>query len=90
MLQFTAILLSIISISALSAFILTLLTKWGVVEYVQIHGNKFFSKMFSCNFCLSWWINVLLTAVLVALTNGNFELAILPFINTCITKKLLN
>ena len=38
-----------------AAFVLLLLQKWGVIEYVQVHGNDFFSEMFQCNFCLSWW-----------------------------------
>lgn len=33
-----------------AAFGLTLLRKWGVVEWVQVHGNEFFAKMFNCDF----------------------------------------
>ena len=46
---------NIIVVALIAAFVLTLLRKWGVIEWVQIHGNDFFSKMFNCDFCLSWW-----------------------------------
>lgn len=37
-----------------AAFGLTLLRKWGVVEWVQVHGNEFFCKMFMRFLFLFW------------------------------------
>ena len=35
----------VILVAMLAAFVLTLLRKWGVIEWVQVHGNDFFAKM---------------------------------------------
>lgn len=71
-----------------AAFGLTLLRKWGVVEWVQVHGNKFFAKMFNCNFCLSFWAGLALSILFVFIT-GNPALLLVPFCSTMITRFLL-
>jgi hypothetical protein len=78
----------IVLFSCLSAFFITLMKKWGIVEWVQVHGNNFFYKMFSCDFCLSWWMNVLL-CFLGSIATYNALLVLYPLICTPITKKLL-
>ena len=78
----------IIIIALLGAFILSPLFKWGVVEYVQVHGNKFFSKMFSCYFCLSWWVSVVLCVVALALT-GNTQYIYIPVLSTPLTRIMI-
>lgn len=75
-------------ISTLAAFVLTLLQKWGVVEWIQINGNEFFSKMAHCNFCLSFWCSVVLCLVGV-LTTGNWMFLVVPFCSTPIVRILL-
>ena len=37
----------VLVVATVAAFLLTLLKKWGVIEYVQVHGNDFFVKMFN-------------------------------------------
>ena len=32
----------VLVVATVAAFLLTLLKKWGVIEYVQVHGNDFF------------------------------------------------
>lgn len=78
----------VILVAMLAAFVLTLLRKWGVIEWVQVHGNDFFAKMFSCDFCLSWWAGVVLS-VLFAICTGNPALLLVPFCSTVITRILL-
>lgn len=78
----------VILIAMLAAFVLTLLRKWGVIEWVQVHGNDFFAKMFSCDFCLSWWAGVILSVLMLIMT-GNPVLLGVPFCSTMITRKLL-
>lgn len=51
-------------VATTSAFILILLGKWGVIEYMQVRGWRLFSKMAQCNFCLSWWCCLALALVL--------------------------
>ena len=78
----------IFAISSLSAFLLNLLNKWGFIEWMQVHGNDFFAKMFSCWFCLSWWANVLV-CILIAIIMRDWRFLFLPLITTILTKKLL-
>lgn len=78
----------VIVIALFAAFILTLMRKWGIVEYVQVHGNDFFVKMFNCDFCLSWWACVLMSLIALAFT-WNPVFLFVPFCSTMITRGLL-
>ena len=78
----------VIIIAALAAFFLGLMGKWGIIEWLQVHGNGFFSKMAGCGFCLSWWSGVAVAAVL-ATTTGEPMLMLVPFCSTTITRYLL-
>lgn len=82
------ILMYAVFIALIAAFFLLLLRKIGVVEYIQVHGNDFFAKMFSCDFCLSWWSGVVI-AILTTAIIGDVSIMITPFISTPITRKLL-
>lgn len=77
-----------IVVALLAAFLLTLLRKCGVIEWVQVHGNEFFAKMFNCDFCLSWWTCVLISLIALALTGNTVFLGV-PFCSTMITRGLL-
>ena len=79
---------NIIVVALIAAFVLTLLRKWGVIEWVQIHGNDFFSKMFNCDFCLSWWACVL-TCFFALIFTGDPAFLGVPFCSTMITRVLL-
>ena len=78
----------IIIVSGAAAWLLTLAHKWRVVEWLAVHSNAFFNKMFNCDFCLSWWTAWLLTAVLLCVT-GDIRALIVPFVSTSITRRLL-
>ena len=78
----------VLVVATVAAFLLTVAKKWGVIEYVQVHGNDFFNKIFRCDFCLSWWVVVLLS-VLFAICTGNPALLLVPFCSTTITRILL-
>ena len=78
----------VILVAMFAAFVLTLLRKWGVIEWVQVHGNDFFAKMFSCDFCLSWWAGVLICFFALIFT-GNPAFLGVPFCSTMITRVLL-
>ena len=67
----------VLVVATVAAFLLTLLKKWGVIEYVQVHGND-----------LSWWAGVVLS-VLFAICTGNPALLLVPFCSTMITRYLL-
>lgn len=78
----------IIVVALVAAFVLTLLRKWGVIEWVQVHGNDFFAKMFNCDFCLSWWACVMICLFALVVT-GNPLYFVVPFCSTIITRILL-
>lgn len=78
----------IIVVSTFAAFSLILLAKWGIIEYVQVHGNTFFSKMFHCDFCLSFWVGLLISIV-CAIIMQDISLLCIPFCSTIITRNLL-
>lgn len=80
--------ISVLLIALLAAFLLILANKWGVIEKVQVRGNDFFSEMFSCGFCLSWWTCVLLS-ILFALIQWDGSLLFAALFATPITRRLI-
>ena len=81
-------LISIILIALASAFLLTLAYKWGVIEWMQVHGDKIISQMANCDFCLSFWSNVIVCMV-VMLVVDDVTVGLAPLFSTMITRKLL-
>lgn len=75
-------------VAMVAAFAIQLADKWGVLERVQVHGSRFFSKMFGCYFCLSWWAGVALS-VIAAILAGVWLYLLVPFVSTPITRKML-
>lgn len=79
-----------------SAFEILVLMKWGVIEWLQVHGidakwdkiNDLMSKMAHCNFCLSFWACVLLSLVGFGFT-GNGYLLFVPFFSAPLTRYIL-
>lgn len=46
-------------------FCLTIAEKWGILEWLQLHApNEFIHKLFSCNFCQSFWLGLCLSFLL--------------------------
>ena len=86
----------VLAVALAAAFILMLLGKLGAIEWLQVHGidskkdnvNDFFSRWASCNFCLSFWCAVLLSAIAVAVS-GDGLLMFVPVFSTPITRYLL-
>lgn len=79
----------IVTIALFSAFIVHLLNKSGLRDKViELSPLKLFSKLFDCDFCLSFWINVFVCIVLVIIT-ANIALMVIPFLSTPITRILL-
>lgn len=72
----------------LAAWVVMLLTKWGAVEWMQVHGDKYMSKMASCSFCLSWWVCVALM-VSASVWTDEARFMLVPFFATPITRSLV-
>lgn len=75
-------------ISLIAAFIVLLIKKWGWAEWVQVHGDKVLSQLFSCDLCMSFWAAVLVSIIMV-LATGNSALIFVPVLSTPITRMLV-
>lgn len=78
----------ILMVSTAAAFVLSLANKWHVIEWVQLHGSRFFAKMFNCRFCLSWWSGVVIS-VMFAIGTFDPVLLFVPIFSTPLTRLLL-
>lgn len=75
------------AVALAAAFALLLLKKWGIIEWLQVHGNDLISKMANCDFCLSWWTCLVVSIVSAILAQD--PLCILTAIMaTPLTRKL--
>lgn len=70
------------------AFLLLLAYKVGLIEWMQVHGWKLISQMAQCDFCMSWWLSVIITLVVLCFT-GDVMLLVVPFLSTPIARRLL-
>lgn len=80
--------IAVILTACLTAFVIRFLTKTGLREKVQVFGNGFFSEMFRCDFCMSFWSGVIVS-VITAISFCNISLLLVPVFSTPISCKLL-
>lgn len=81
------VLISLI-VATISAFCLSLLFKLGAIEWLQLRGPKLIAEMANCNFCLSWWMCVIISVIAVNVT-GDLTLLFVPITATKLTQILL-
>lgn len=72
----------------IATFFLLLAYKWGVIEWLQVHGNEFVSQLANCTFCLSWW-TCLAVSLIFIIESRDLSLLIVPVVATPITRKML-
>lgn len=72
----------------LSAFIVILMHKWGLVELMQTRGPRLLSEMARCDFCLSFWTSLVLAAI-ACMVSGRPEALALPVFSCVISRYLL-
>ena len=72
-----------------ATFIILLITKLGWREKAQVHGPEFISDMFNCDFCLSFWVGLMLAIILFLFMNGEWDVLLCPVLSSPITRKLL-
>lgn len=75
----------IIITALLSAFVILLITKIGLRDFVIEQGPKLISKMFNCDFCLSFWTNVFI-ALIMAASTGCLSFIIIPIFAAPVTR----
>lgn len=69
-------------------FTLLFLRKIGFLERMQVHGNWFISQLFQCVFCLSFWLNLIVSIILVLITN-ELTYIFIPFFSTPLSRHVL-
>lgn len=88
MARMIGILMYAVMVALWVTFLLLLAYKVGIIEWMQVHGGKFISKMAQCDFCMSWWLSVIITLVVFCFT-CNVMLLVVPFLSTPIARRLL-
>lgn len=79
----------IIEQAVLAAFTVLWLTASGNREALAAKTkSRKINKMLNCDFCISFWVNVICSAVLFLLSR-DAEVAVYPFLATPITRVLL-
>lgn len=75
-------------VALVAAFVVLLTKKWGIAEWMQIHGDRYMSQLFSCDLCMSFWASVILTVIIVAVTDQG-QLMLVPVLSTPIARQLV-
>lgn len=83
------LLIKVILLSLLSAFIIIFITKVGFREYMQVHGSKFISELFCCDFCLCFWVSMGLSIIFCIFVPIELTAILLPVMATPITRLML-
>lgn len=71
--------------SAISATILLAFSKWGVLEWYQIHRGNLPDV---CLFCIGFWLCVVQAVILYFFFNANIFYIAIPIAGAAITKVL--
>lgn len=74
--------------ACLATFFLLLAYKWGVIEWLQVHGNKLVSQLANCTFCLSWWM-CLAVSMIFLYESRDLTFLFVPVVATPITRKMI-
>lgn len=88
MAQIFLLLLYAVMVGLWATFILLLAYKVGFVEWMQVHGCNIISKMAHCDFCMSWWLCLILSLIVLGFS-GDLHILVVPFLATPIARRLL-
>ena len=80
---------NVVLVALAAAFIVVLVKKWGIAEWMQVHGNGFVSQLFSCDFCMSWWASVFVMLLSVSFVGDNAVYLLAPVLATPIARYLV-
>lgn len=82
-------LLEITVLTALmAAFAILLMKKWGITEWVQVHGDAVMSRLFACDLCLSFWVSVIITVIALCFVD-DARVMMVPVLSTPVTRMLV-
>lgn len=75
-------------IALAAAFVILLIGKLGIRDNVIAKAPKLISQLFDCDFCLSFWMSLIL-AVILAIFFREMNILFIPIISTPITRILI-
>lgn len=78
----------VVMVALAASFVILLLKKWEVLEWLQVHGSDLISRAAGCSLCMSWWTCVVMS-VIVAVFIGEWLVLFVPFYATPITRLLV-
>ena len=78
----------VVLVSLLAAFVVLLVKKWGLAEWMQIHCDKFSSQLFSCDLCMSFWASVMICCLACCFVS-DWHIVFVPLCSTPITRMLV-
>ena len=86
----TLILLMVVAkmVAAVCAFVILFLGRTGAREYLIIHSPKLFSELIGCDFCLGFWLSVIVSSIIIALS-GDTLFMVIPVLATPYIRTLL-
>lgn len=70
------------------AFIILVIGKLGLRNYIIARAPKLISELVECDLCLSFWLSLIL-AIILAIIFKDMSIIIIPFLSTPITRFLL-
>lgn len=85
---FITMLWALICIALIAAFSILLIGKLGIRDAIIAKAPKLISQLFGCDFCLSFWVSLVL-AVILAVFFGEMSLLFVPLLSTPITRMLI-
>lgn len=82
------LLLALVCVALTAAFIILLIGKLGIRDSIIAKAPKLISKLFDCDFCLSFWVSLIL-AIILAIFFKEISVLFIPIISTPITRILV-
>lgn len=80
--------LTVYAVASACTFLILLLEKTRIRERIQVHGNAFWSALFSCDFCLSFWSSLIISIFLIIFGYSWVAMAF-PVVAVPLIRKLL-
>lgn len=81
--------LNILYLALTASFFILLIERLGIRENVQTRAPKLISDMFRCDFCLSFWVCVVLSVIFYIFVYRNARVFLAPILVTPLIRALL-
>lgn len=73
-----------VTFALIAATIIITFKKWGVFDFYQVHRLAFMPAEV-CEFCVGFWISVVLTVLMSISTESNISYIAIPFVSASLT-----